>query len=202
MTAQAVDALLLDLGNVFVFHDNALLYRRLGARAGLSGEEVGRRFAERVWPPIVTAPRDEAAIRNEVCLALGIRLEAAEFHRLFTSHFTLHDELVPAVERLIGRVRLGILSNTNAAHARWCREHIPVLDRFDAVLLSHEVGLAKPDPAFYRAALSRLGTEPGRTLFFDDLPEYVQAARAMGMRAEVFTTAEAFADSLAAAGLG
>jgi putative hydrolase of the HAD superfamily len=202
MTARTVDALLLDLGNVFVFHDNALLYRKLGARAGLPGEEVERRFAGQVWPAVVTAQRDEAAVREQVCRALGARFEADEFHRLFASHFTLHEELVPFVERLLGRVRLGVLSNTNAAHARWCREQIPVLERFDAVLLSNEVGLAKPDPAFYRAALARLGTEPERTLFFDDLPEYVQAARALGIRAEVFTTARAFADSLAAAGLG
>jgi putative hydrolase of the HAD superfamily len=197
-----IDAVLLDLGNVFVFHDNALLYRRLGERAGLSEEEVARRFAEEIWPPIVTSPRNERAIREDVGRALGLRFDPDDFYRLFTSHFTLHTAIVPLVERLVGRVKLGVLSNTNAAHARWCREQLPVLEKFDAVLLSHELRLAKPDPAFFRAALDRLGTEPGRTIFFDDLPEYVQAARDLGMRAEVFTTAKAFADSLAAAGLG
>jgi len=46
-----------------------------------------------------------------------------------------------------------------------------------------------------------LGTAPARTVFFDDMPEYVEAARRVGMKAEVFTTARAFASSLAALSL-
>ena len=44
-----IDALLLDLGNVLVFHDNALLFRKLGERAGLEGPEVERRLTGPAW---------------------------------------------------------------------------------------------------------------------------------------------------------
>jgi glucose-1-phosphatase len=196
-----IDAVLLDLGNVLVFHDNALLFRRFAERAGLDEHEVARRFEQDLWPPLMIGLRDEDGIRNDVNRVLGTRFDAAEFFALFNSHFTAHDAVMPLVEKLAGRVKLGLLSNTNAMHVRWCRERLPILARFDALVMSCEVGLAKPDPAIYRTALGRLSTAPERTVFFDDVPEYVQAARSLGMRAEVFTTATEFARSLAAMGL-
>ncbi|HET9754063.1 MAG TPA: HAD family phosphatase [Myxococcales bacterium] len=196
-----IDAVLLDLGNVLVFHDNALLFRRIGERAALPEAEVGRRLTGDLWTAINTGALDEEGIRHEMNQALGTRLDAADFFQLFNSHFTVHEEVLPLVERLLGRVKVALLSNTNAVHARWVRARLPLLERFDAVLLSNQEGLVKPDPAFYRRALDRLGTRPARTVFFDDVPEYVAAARALGIRAEVFTTAGAFARALAESGL-
>ncbi|MCF3123895.1 HAD-IA family hydrolase, partial [Streptomyces arenae] len=56
-----------------------------------------------------------------------------------------------------------------------------LLDVADHVVLSCEVGCAKPDPRIYEIALRRTGTEPDRTLFVDDVVENVEAARALGM---------------------
>jgi putative hydrolase of the HAD superfamily len=69
------------------------------------------------------------------------------------------------------------------------------------VLLSCEVGAVKPEPAFYQEALRRLGCAPEEVAFFDDLPEFVQAANALGLRGHLFTTAEVFDTQLKALGL-
>jgi putative hydrolase of the HAD superfamily len=195
-----IDTVLLDLGNVLLFHDNALLFRRLGERAKLTGAEVGR-LLEPLWEDINKGRLDEAGIVREVNRALGTRFSGGEFFELFNSHFSVHEAVLPRVEALFGRVKVGLLSNTNATHARWFLPRLPILGRFDQVLLSHEVGAAKPDPRFFGAALERLGALPSRTLFFDDLPPYVEAAKGLGLFAEVFTTAERFAAQLAAYGL-
>ena len=199
MTARVIDTVLLDLGNVLVFHDNELLFRRFAERAGIGEAEVARRFESELWPPMMLGPpSDEERVRADVNRALGTRFDAADFFALFNSHFTPHEAVMPLVEKLAGRVKLGLLSNTNAVHARFCRERLPVLRRFDALVMSCEVGLVKPDPAIYRTALRRLGSAPESTVFFDDIPTYVQAARSLGMHAEVFTTAAAFERSLTA----
>jgi HAD superfamily hydrolase (TIGR01509 family) len=52
----------------------------------------------------------------------------------------------------------------------------------DAVVLSFEVGAAKPDAAIYRAALDQLGSEPGVAAFVDDQSVYCDGAAALGMR--------------------
>jgi len=87
-------------------------------------------------------------------------------------------------------VRTGLLSNTNEVH---CRRHLPrngspaefpTIGRLHHRVFSHEVGLAKPDPAIYRAFEEECGVAGPRILFFDDLEANIEAARAIGWRAE------------------
>ncbi len=194
-------AVLLDLGNVLVFHDNALLFRKLGARAGLSQSEAEHRLSGTGWTAANRGLLGAEGIRRDVCGSLGVDLPAEEFNALWSSHFTVHEAVLPRVEGLVGRVRLGLLSNTNVLHAAFLRPRLPVLGRFDHLLLSCEVGAVKPEPAFYQEALRRLGCAPEEVAFFDDLPEFVQAANALGIRGHLFTTAEAFDTQLKALGL-
>lgn len=65
------------------------------------------------------------------------------------------------------------------------RDKIEVLDAsryFEAVLISGEVGIAKPDPRIFRQALSRLNAAPGQSVFVGDSMEYdIAGARSAGM---------------------
>lgn len=201
MSARA-DAVIFDLGNVLIFHDNALLFRRLGERAGLSGDDVGRRLlGDPLWQEANLGRLDGEGIRRNVCGALGIDLPDAEFRALWSCHFTLNAPMLRLAESLVGRVKLLALSNTNVLHAEHFRPRLPVLERFDHVLLSNEVGLAKPDPAFFRAALERAAVPPARAAFFDDLEEYVRAAQALGIHGRLFRDAAQCAADLRALGV-
>jgi glucose-1-phosphatase len=199
--APLVRAVILDLGNVLVFHDNALLFCRLGLRAGLSGEEVARRLTGAGWTAANRGLLDAEGIRRDVCGALGVDLPMAEFAALWSSHFTVHDAVLPRVEGLVGRVTLVLLSNTNALHVAWLRPRLPLLERFNHVLMSCEVGRVKPEPAFFQLALQRAGCAPHEAAFFDDLPEFVEAASALGLRGHLFTDAPTFDAQLKALGL-
>ncbi|NMO17101.1 HAD family phosphatase [Pyxidicoccus fallax] len=196
-----VKAVLLDLGNVLVFHDNARLFTLLGARAGLTGPEVGQRLTGAGWTAANRGLLDAEAIRQDVCRGLGVDIPMAEFAPLWSSHFTLHHEVLPRVEGLVGRVKLGLVSNTNALHVAYLRPLLPVLQRFDAVVMSCEVGHVKPEPDIFRLALERVGCAPGEAAFFDDLGEFVDAANALGMHGRLFTTADAFDAQLKELGL-
>ena len=78
----------------------------------------------------------------------------------------------------------------NALHIEYIFEHYPFIQEFDAHVLSHEVGLLKPDAAIYRLTLDRCGLEAERTLFVDDILANVEGARAVGMHAIVFDSAD------------
>ena len=52
---------------------------------------------------------------------------------------------------------------------------------FEVIVESSVEGVRKPDPAIYRIACERLGVEPARTVFLDDLGINLKPARAMGM---------------------
>jgi putative hydrolase of the HAD superfamily len=195
-----VDAVVLDLGNVLVFHDDAVLYQRLAERGGRGVDKIRAALRE-VWDPCNRGRLTGEALREAVGSAAGADLDPATFPDLWNCHFRFHTEVLPLVESLLGRVKVVLLSNTNAAHLDWIRPRLPILDRFDGLALSYRLGLAKPDPAIFAEALRLAGTIAPRTAFFDDVETYVQAARALGIRGHLFTDAENFRRQLAGLGL-
>ncbi|MDH3377522.1 MAG: HAD-IA family hydrolase [Gammaproteobacteria bacterium] len=95
--------------------------------------------------------------------------------------------LYPGVAALLAAVsvqaRLACLSNSNATH--W-----PVLsgmlgDCFEHQFVSHQLGLAKPDPAVFDLVKGELKAEGSEILFLDDAEPNVAAAEACGLRSEV-----------------
>ena len=195
-------AVIFDLGNVLVFHDNALLFQKLGERAGLSGDEVGRRLlAAPLWDASNRGLLDADAIRREVSGALGVQFGKEDFTDLWSCHFTFNAPVFPMVEALAGKVKRLVLSNTNVAHRDWLLPRMPFLQAFDALVFSCDVGLIKPEPAIYRAALDRAGVAPEEAAFFDDLPAYAEAASRLGIHGRVFRDAKDFPAQLADLGV-
>jgi epoxide hydrolase-like predicted phosphatase len=90
---------------------------------------------------------------------------------------------VPAMYQMIrdlrGRgVRTALLSNSWGSD--WYpRDDFP--DLFDAVVISGEVGMRKPEPRIFRHAAELLDLEPGRCVFVDDVEANVRAAIGCGM---------------------
>jgi HAD superfamily hydrolase (TIGR01509 family) len=88
---------------------------------------------------------------------------------------------VELVRRLRPRYKLSVLSNADMSlRGRLERDGIHAL--FDDVVVSAEVGMAKPDPAIFRLAVERLGLTPAECVFVDDWDQNVAAARDVGMR--------------------
>lgn len=59
---------------------------------------------------------------------------------------------------------------------------------FDAVIVSSEIGYAKPEAQAYQIAAERLQALPGECVFIDDRADYVAAAQQVGMQGVVYTT--------------
>lgn len=84
---------------------------------------------------------------------------------------------------------LSMLSNAPHDLAAALSER-PPLACFEHLLFSSRLGLVKPDPAVFHAALDRLGRPPDEVLFIDDRLANVEAARRVGMGGLHFTSAE------------
>lgn len=180
-------AAIFDLGNVLVFHDNALLFRRLSEVTGKNVESLATAFHGPLGNDINLGRYPGDSLRQEICRRLEVDIRPWDFFDLFSCHFTPNEPMLQAVEALVGRVKLVLLSNTNHLHAEFLLPRLPVLRRFDALVLSHEVSLIKPDPRIFEHALERASVVPHEAFFFDDVPAYVEAARKVGLGAEVFS---------------
>jgi putative hydrolase of the HAD superfamily len=128
-------------------------------------------------------------------------LGVAEFERLLAAELVTVDGGPVAAEGLIGRmfggfapvepmydalraaratgVRTALLSNS------WGNDYPRDLfaGLFDAVVISAEVGMRKPDERIFRHTIDLVGLPPAECVFIDDIEHNITAARALGMTA-------------------
>ena len=122
---------------------------------------------------------------------LGI--DDSELAELFEDYWVItyfEPEVADALRALRPRYRTAALSNawSNARHEVTERYG---LDQFlDLMVISGEFGAAKPDPRIYQEVLRQLAVPAERTLFIDDMPENVDAARKLGIHAAVSGSTE------------
>jgi putative hydrolase of the HAD superfamily len=111
----------------------------------------------------------------------------AELRQDLASREVWDQALVALLRRLRGHAKTAIVSNAwPGTRARMSQAGM--LDIADKVILSGEVGYAKPDPRIYHAALRPLATSPSSALFIDDTPGHVAAAQALGMACHLHTS--------------
>lgn len=116
-------------------------------------------------------------------------LDAKQAQALQTDFFRgdrLNEELLDFARRLQPHYKMAILSNA-WDNAREVFTDLFGLDEvFETMIISAEVGLAKPDPRIYHLALERIDVKPGEAVFLDDMRENVEAARHVGLRAVLY----------------
>ena len=98
-------------------------------------------------------------------------------------------------------VPLYALTNWSAETFPIARERFDFLSWFDGIVVSGEVGLAKPDPAIFHRLTSAFGIDPAEAVFIDDVSANVDAARTLGVHGIRFTTPAALRAELADLGV-
>ncbi len=187
-----------DLGGVIVPLDFARAYARMGSRCHLPPGEIRRRISSTGAVELFETGRIAAeSFIQEICAALNLRLSHEEFSELWGSIFPPRT-LIPErlLESLRRRYRLLLLSNTNVLHFSYIRRNYPLMKHFDDFVLSYEVGVLKPEPGIYQAAVARAGCRPQECFFTDDVRENVDGARRQGMQATQFFSLESLQQDL------
>ena len=96
---------------------------------------------------------------------------------------------------------LHALTNYSAEAFVLARKDYDFLGWFDEIVVSGEEGMIKPDKDLYAVLVERTGLEPSTTVFIDDSPPNVAAARELGFTAITFETPGQLREDLAGLGL-
>lgn len=152
-----------------------------------------RHFADRpdVWDQVYRLGRrvDAREVSREELVAFTAQVsgESKSVVREQLDHTLANIELLDYIAReLHGRYRLGILSNASTNVV----EHILSPEQaglFDAAVLSHHVGLTKPDTRMYQSIAERLGVKSENCVYVDDQERHLAGARAAGMQTILYT---------------
>lgn len=123
------------------------------------------------------------------------------FDVIRTPSGALDSEVLALIDKLHGRYKIGLLSNTSAEYLRGLLHEHDINKHFDAVVISSEVGMIKPDPSIFKHILADLGTQPAETVFIDDSPRNVAGATAVGITGITYTTIDQLKTDLLAHGV-
>jgi putative hydrolase of the HAD superfamily len=186
-----IEAVIFDVGGVLHESNSALdddLFQELGITPDMLKAMRTNEIAL-----LGSGEIDEKVFWGQVRTNYGVRAVEVEENllgRAFSEAIKPHTSILELVRELGGSgVKLAILSNTIEPHAKALKE-AGIYDGFDYVLLSHELGMRKPDTAIYERTLETLGTQPETTIFIDDDPLNVEAAQALGINGVVYKDAE------------
>jgi putative hydrolase of the HAD superfamily len=191
--------LILDYGNVLTHaQDQAWMdtaARRLGADAAAFRAAYWQHrhaydadlTAAAYWGRVLTASRPGGGAPAAGDLAWLVEADIASWS-------VYHDEVwaLAAGFRRAGS-RTAFLSNSGPEVMARVRAHWPLEGLFDAVIISCEVGLSKPDPRIYELCLDRLGLPAPQALFVDDRADNIEGAVRVGLRTLQFDGPDALA---------
>ena len=177
-------ALVVDFGGVLT--TNVFDSFRAFCRAEGLAEDAFRRLYAEDGEALAELHRLELGqlAEDEFCALLGPRLGLRSHERLIARLFEAarpETAMLDAVAAArAARIRTGLVSNSLGLGIY--ERGLPT-DLFDAIVVSGEVGLRKPDPAIYLLAGRRLGVAPVDCVFVDDLRTNCEGAERVGMTA-------------------
>src|SRR3954451_20124854 len=202
--STAADALLFDLGRVVLDVDFS---RSLACWARHAGCEpahlVGRFSAGEAYQRHERGEISDAEFFASLRRSLGIEVNDAQFLEGWNAIFA---GPMPGIEPLLARAARSLplyaFSNTNRAHeAHFSQAYAGVLSHFRKLFLSSTIGLRKPEAAAYDHVVREIGVPAERIVFFDDLAENIDGARARGLMAIHVTSIRDVAEAFAALGI-
>jgi 2-haloacid dehalogenase len=197
-----VDAVLFDLGGVLIEWDPRVAFRGVLDEPDIEPFLAEIDFYE--WNKALDAGRLIAEAEAEVDERFPHRAGLIAAYRE-----NFRDTLVGEIdgtadiirELAEAGVRLLALTNWSAESFPHARELFPVLNLFEAIVVSGAEKVTKPDPRIFRTTIDRHALEPARTAYVDDSAANVAAAGDLGFRAIQFTTARPLRRALVGLGL-
>jgi len=199
MVCDSVDALLFDLGNVVIEIDLNRALAHWATHGRCDKRLIRDRFRhDHAYDQHERGNIDLKAYFSALRTSLGVEISDADLRDgwnaiLIGAMTGISDLLASAAERF----PLYAFTNSNPEHQKCLSDRFAELLRpFKQIFVSSEIGLRKPEPDAYRHVVDVIGAPASRILFFDDLIENVEGARACGLQVVHVRTSSDVRDTL------
>ncbi len=177
-----IRALIFDIGNVLLPFDFNRALERIQARTHLPLSQLTQTH----HPLQVSYESGQITLTQFVERSIALTQFTgthAEFVAAWKAIFDENAAMFRLVERLHEHYPLYLLSNTSDLHADYFIAKYPIFSSFSDSVFSYRVGCMKPERAIYEIAVRQFVVQPEETVFIDDLPANVAAARECGFHA-------------------
>ena len=189
-----IRALITDFGGVLVRtrtdRSRRSLEERLGLKPGTLEDRVfSSPLSQRAQHGAISEEKFWQEIARELDLAhLGLTPQA--FRDKFFADDFLDEELMAFIRDVRPPLKTGLISNAWSGMRELIHTIVPIADAFDALVISAEEKMMKPDPRIYQLALDRLNVRADEAIFLDDVEVNIDACTALGMHGVHFKSSE------------
>ncbi len=193
----AIHGIFFDLGNVLVMYDAKIALRKLADEFRVPEEEI--------WQYVFLSDLERSYTKGQVSsrdffLQLAGRfpspLDFNRFSEIWNSIFWENKGMEELVKSLARSYKMCLISNTNELHFEYVRKKFTVVSHFNRLFPSHEVGHRKPEAGIFMRALNETQLKPEEVVFIDDVLEFVEGARSLGIHSLHFTGREKLEEEL------
>ena len=178
-----IKALVFDCGGVVLRDRDNSLYALWEEHLSLAAGELRQKLYEGPhWAQAETGALSDSGFWQAAGHDLGLSSEESErLARDLWSSWSVDPTVLMLVDQARQRFRVAMLSNATDVLEEKLEHTYNVADRFDPIINSSRLGIAKPEPAIYAELLERLDMEAGEIVFIDDRAENITAAAALGI---------------------
>jgi epoxide hydrolase-like predicted phosphatase len=185
---MSIRAIIWDLGGVILRTEDRTPRLQLAERLGMTYDDLDRLVFESQSSKLATVGIiDETRHWESVCKTLNLPVEEVpDFQASFFGGDHIDMTLLDTIRSFKPRYRTGLLSNAWSGLRKYIENDWNISEAFDDIIISAEVGLAKPDQRIYQLAIDRLGVAADEAVFIDDVLGNVEGAQAAGLSAIKF----------------
>lgn len=192
-----------DIGNVVVRWDPNLIAERTFGSADTASSQRDSIFGHPLWLSLNRGELTEEEVKRAFARELGVdhdTLDRLFFH--IKDSQDLRDDTI-ALMHVLKRQDFRLFALTDNVHeiVRYLQERYTFWDLFEHATVSAEIGALKPSPEIFNHLLTTNQLIPEQTVFFDGVPRNVDGAKAIGIKAFVFTDARQAIADLASVGV-
>ena len=192
-----IKCIIFDLGNVTIKFDEIPTFKKWSSCGKYSFDEVKNYYKNSsVRKAFERGEMTPKEFYYKYVEDLGLKITHKEFEKCYCDIFTRNLEIEKIIKSLKGKVKLVLLSNTNEWQYEYARKRYKIINIFDDYVLSYKVGCRKPNPLIFLKAIKKAKAFPFNCAYFDDIAEFVYAAKLMGIKAFQFKNFEKLKNDL------
>lgn len=196
-TEPPIEAVIFDLFGVIIAFDNDIVPARLARHCADPADALRHLDGLMARHEIITGAVTLRQVHRRLVDANGLTLTYPQFEAAWLEPYSWPmPGMADLVKVLSENHRLVLLSNIDHDYWQVVRATQPELKLFTELLVSCDLGYAKPESEAFLRASQAAGVHPERCLFVDDTRTNVEAARALGFQTHWFRDAAGFIEYL------
>lgn len=184
---RAYEYIVFDLGNTLIRFDHKISAGKIAQLSNIDAAKVYDTFFDSgITRPFERGHLSPAEFHRKAAALLGFDIPFEEFKKIWNDIFWADDDMCELARELKKNYKLVLLSNISSLHYEHIRNKFDIINIFDEVILSFEVGAIKPERKIFDELVRRAGGAREKLFYIDDREDLIAAASGMGIESVRF----------------